>query len=109
MTAGVARRHLERVGGNIGRRDLRGRRVHGNRKSNRARTGADVEHARIGFPCNTFQRRGDYELGLRPRNQHGRADFEIERIKFFVPDDISDRLALFAPRDHRFEFFQYCG
>ena len=61
----------------------------------------------MGFSCNTFQRRADYELRLRPRNQYRGRHFEIERIKFLVPEDVRDRLALFATRDHRVEFVQY--
>src|SRR5208337_4322670 len=106
MTPGVARRYLERIGGNINGGDTGVRRVHGNRDRNRAGTGANVEHARVWLRGEKLERRADDQLAFRARNQLRRTDLKIKRVELLVPEDVRDRLALFAARDQRVESFQ---
>ena len=43
---------------------------------------------------------------LRPRNENRGRHLEIEREEFLAPDDVGERLARFAARDHASNFFR---
>jgi len=43
-------------------------------------------------PPGPLEHRLDDQLGRRPRNQHGRRDFEVEPPEFARPDDVGERL-----------------
>ena len=61
-----------------------------------ARAGADVEDARLGHRLRQAQALVDDALGVRPRDEHGRADLELQREELLAADEVGDRAALDA-------------
>ena len=78
-------------------------RVFRDRDCDSARTGPEVEHRRGRTPAQKIQRRLYHGLGLGTRDEHAGTDRDLERKEFALPDDIGERLAGRAPRDHLLE------
>ncbi len=92
----VARRHRQRFGADVHGRYVRRLVVLGDGDGQATGTGADVENRRLGEILGQPQTFDHDAFGVRPRNQHGAIDFQLQRKKFLATNEIRHRATLDA-------------
>ncbi len=92
----VGLRDGQRVERGVGGRDPSRRQLVGDRESDRARPGADVEHR----PRAPLERHLDQQLGFRAGDQHAAVDRELQPPEALAPEDVGDGLAAGAASHH---------
>ena len=95
----IAARDCERGFAGIGGDDGRTRPFPGDGERDRAAAGAEVGDARCRVDRNPRQGQLDQQLGLRTRDQGGRADFQFQGPEPLGAGQVGDRLTGAAARD----------
>ena len=75
------------------------------REQDRARAGAEINDAKRASRggADDLQRQLDHRLGIRPRHQRRRGEFQGQAPEFLLPENARDRLAVDAPRGEGFD------